>query len=230
MRVVVAEAILVLPFADIALFRPFVLKRVDHSQDDARKKLRKIRSLCRLLGEVFNLLVSSARPEAAHNVRRYRQEDSSHPAHRVSRLRKDHFASVRETAIVTVDLAQRFNIRCIPYRYILTANHGYKIAVCMNDFGDSTDIECKPWSVAAIQVLAHLSSEVFQPRQCPSRPNRRRRRKALSSPCRTDAFAVPSWSRGSQLLKTWSHSVRKENSQLTGLSSSLPEWRILVSY
>ncbi|TXT15955.1 hypothetical protein VHUM_00458 [Vanrija humicola] len=27
--------------------------------------------------------------------------------------------------------------------YILTADHGYRIAVCMNDFGDTTDIEAK---------------------------------------------------------------------------------------
>ncbi|OXH00221.1 hypothetical protein C370_07348 [Cryptococcus neoformans A1-35-8] len=33
--------------------------------------------------------------------------------------------------------------------YILTGDHGYRIAVCMNDFGDTTDIESKSMTLSA---------------------------------------------------------------------------------
>lgn len=50
--------------------------------------------------------------------------------------------------------------------YILTADHGYRIAVCMNDFGDSTDIEEKALTLNDPATQARTESFLSLPNGC----------------------------------------------------------------
>ena len=77
-----------------------------------------------------------------HHVRRKRQEDPDNLAHGFSWIREDDVAPVSDPCNMSMWLRRSSSVIYL-FRYILTADHGYKIAVCMNDFGDSTDIECK---------------------------------------------------------------------------------------
>ncbi|WVQ73137.1 hypothetical protein IAR50_002701 [Cryptococcus sp. DSM 104548] len=43
--------------------------------------------------------------------------------------------------------------------YILTGDHGYRIAVCMNDFGDTTDIESKSMTLSSQPSASGTSQE-----------------------------------------------------------------------
>ncbi|KAK8858663.1 hypothetical protein IAR55_002892 [Kwoniella newhampshirensis] len=51
-------------------------------------------------------------------------------------------------------------------QYILTAEHGYKIAVCMNDFGDTTDIEAKSLMLSDPTTQTTSSSFLSLPNGC----------------------------------------------------------------
>ncbi|WVF68700.1 hypothetical protein IAT40_003472 [Kwoniella sp. CBS 6097] len=50
--------------------------------------------------------------------------------------------------------------------YILTAQHGYKIAVCMNDFGDTTDIEAKALTLSDPSSTTTSTSMLSLPNGC----------------------------------------------------------------
>ncbi|WVQ96235.1 hypothetical protein IAU59_003339 [Kwoniella sp. CBS 9459] len=50
--------------------------------------------------------------------------------------------------------------------YILTAQHGYKIAVCMNDFGDTTDIEAKALTLSDPSSSTTTTSMLSLPNGC----------------------------------------------------------------
>ncbi|KAI9634963.1 putative cytoplasm protein [Dioszegia hungarica] len=50
--------------------------------------------------------------------------------------------------------------------YILKEQHGYKIAVCMNDFGDSTDIEAKSLTLTDPNTGAQSSQFLSLPNGC----------------------------------------------------------------
>ncbi|OCF43505.1 cytoplasmic protein [Kwoniella heveanensis CBS 569] len=50
--------------------------------------------------------------------------------------------------------------------YILTAQHGYKIAVCMNDFGDTTDIEAKALTLSDPSSSTTSTSMLSLPNGC----------------------------------------------------------------
>ncbi|WVO23292.1 uncharacterized protein IAS62_004642 [Cryptococcus decagattii] len=51
-------------------------------------------------------------------------------------------------------------------QYILTANHGYRIAVCMNDFGDTTDIESKSLTLSDPNSSTTTSEFLSLPNGC----------------------------------------------------------------
>ncbi|EIW73491.1 hypothetical protein TREMEDRAFT_59665 [Tremella mesenterica DSM 1558] len=51
-------------------------------------------------------------------------------------------------------------------QYILMADHGYRIAVCMNDFGDSTDIEQKSLTLNDPTSQTQISSFLSLPNGC----------------------------------------------------------------
>ncbi|ORX33450.1 CobW/HypB/UreG, nucleotide-binding domain-domain-containing protein [Kockovaella imperatae] len=50
--------------------------------------------------------------------------------------------------------------------YILTADHGYRIAVCMNDFGDTTDIEAKSLTLCDPSTGEQSTSFLSLPNGC----------------------------------------------------------------
>ncbi|RSH91096.1 hypothetical protein EHS25_010272 [Saitozyma podzolica] len=50
--------------------------------------------------------------------------------------------------------------------YVLTADHGYRIAVCMNDFGDTTDIESKSLTLRDPSTGEQTSSFLSLPNGC----------------------------------------------------------------
>ncbi|AFR95366.2 cytoplasmic protein [Cryptococcus neoformans C23] len=51
-------------------------------------------------------------------------------------------------------------------QYILTASHGYRIAVCMNDFGDTTDIESKSLTMSDPNSSTTTSEFLSLPNGC----------------------------------------------------------------
>ncbi|WVN85093.1 uncharacterized protein L203_100235 [Cryptococcus depauperatus CBS 7841] len=51
-------------------------------------------------------------------------------------------------------------------QYILKENHGYRIAVCMNDFGDTTDIESKALTFSGSNSSESTSSFLSLPNGC----------------------------------------------------------------